>query len=103
MTSERGQLVPGNTDGIFNGSKPTRMRDILDGTSNTLLFVECGGRPDLWRSGQKIPNPENKSTLRVPLGGWAATNLAAMRGYYGRRGHAARPVYDQLLEHVCDL
>lgn len=79
--SQLNQPAPGNTDGIFSGSKPTRMRDVLDGTSNTLLFVECGGRPDLWRSGQKIPNPTNLSSLRVPLGGWAATNLASMRGY----------------------
>lgn len=72
---------PGNTNGIFAGSKPTKMRDILDGTSNTLLFVECGGRPDLWRDGALIPNPTNVASLRVALGGWAASNLSVMRGY----------------------
>jgi len=72
---------PANTAGVFSGSTPTRISDITDGTSNTLLFVECAGRPDLWRAGKKVPNPNNQSTLRVALGGWAATNLSAMRGY----------------------
>jgi prepilin-type N-terminal cleavage/methylation domain-containing protein len=72
---------PANTAGVFSGSTPTRIADILDGTSNTIFFIECAGRPDLWRAGKKIPNPNNQSTLRVLLGGWAASNLSVMRGY----------------------
>lgn len=67
---------PASTAGIFSGSNvPTRISDILDGTSNTLMFVECAGRPDLWQAGKKIPNKN------VILGGWAANNLSVMRGY----------------------
>ena len=72
---------PKNTNGVFAGSQPTRVRDIVDGTSNTLLFVECAGRPDMWRAGKIVPNPTNLATLRVSLGAWAATNLSVMRGY----------------------
>lgn len=72
---------PADTAGVFSGNKPTRISDIYDGTSNTLFFVECAGRPDLWRAGKKVPNPDNQATLRVLLGGWAASNLSAMRGY----------------------
>jgi len=72
---------PENTDGVFAGNKPKRIRDVTDGTSNTLLLVECGGRPDLWRIGNKIDNPTNTASLRVALGGWAASNLSVMRGY----------------------
>ncbi len=28
--------------GIFSGPKPTRLRDIIDGTSNTLLVIQAG-------------------------------------------------------------
>ena len=31
-----------------------RLTSIIDGTSNTFLYVECAGRPDLWRSGTLI-------------------------------------------------
>jgi prepilin-type N-terminal cleavage/methylation domain-containing protein/prepilin-type processing-associated H-X9-DG protein len=73
--------LPPSTDGILVGNKPIRMKDVTDGTSNTILFIECAGRPDLWRAGKLIPNPSNSATLRVLLGGWAASNLSVMRAY----------------------
>lgn len=72
---------PPSNEGVFSGTEPTRTKDITDGTSNTILFIECAGRPDLWRVGKLVPNPTNVATLRVSLGGWAAPNLSALRGY----------------------
>jgi prepilin-type processing-associated H-X9-DG protein len=33
----------------------TRIHDIADGTSNTIMLTEDAGRPQLWRSGSQIP------------------------------------------------
>jgi len=47
---------------ITNRSK---MRDLTDGTSNTIMIVECGGRPDRWDAGKKV------STGTILSAGWA--------------------------------
>jgi hypothetical protein len=41
---------------------------ITDGASNTILYAEDAGRPQLWRNGQAVPG-----TL-VSGGGWASLN-----------------------------
>ena len=33
----------------------TRLAEITDGTSQTILLVECAGRPKLWRAGRVVP------------------------------------------------
>jgi prepilin-type N-terminal cleavage/methylation domain-containing protein/prepilin-type processing-associated H-X9-DG protein len=35
-----------------------KLNTIKDGSSNTILVVEAGGRPDLWLSGKKVPGGE---------------------------------------------
>jgi uncharacterized protein DUF1559 len=45
--------------GILTGSDRTpypltRLAEITDGTSNTLLVTECAGRPKLWRAGRPV-------------------------------------------------
>jgi prepilin-type processing-associated H-X9-DG protein/prepilin-type N-terminal cleavage/methylation domain-containing protein len=42
----RGVLVP---------NQMTRMSQILDGLSNTIMLAEDAGRPQLWRAGSRIP------------------------------------------------
>lgn len=42
-----------------------KFTDITDGLSNTLFYVECAGRPNLYRSGRLI------STNSVPASAWA--------------------------------
>jgi prepilin-type N-terminal cleavage/methylation domain-containing protein len=40
-----------------NFDKPTcRVKDIIDGTSKTIMIVECAGRPDWWELGKLQPN-----------------------------------------------
>jgi prepilin-type processing-associated H-X9-DG protein/prepilin-type N-terminal cleavage/methylation domain-containing protein len=48
--------VVGNYRGVMSLNSMTRLRDITDGTSNTLLLVEVAGRPRLWRVGQAGPD-----------------------------------------------
>src|SRR5207244_7041267 len=46
----------GNYRGVMSPNAMTRLRDITDGTSNTLLLVEVAGRPRQWQVGQAGPD-----------------------------------------------
>jgi prepilin-type N-terminal cleavage/methylation domain-containing protein/prepilin-type processing-associated H-X9-DG protein len=54
----RGVLVP---------NEMTRIADITDGASNTLMLAEVAGRPQLWRAGSRISGQPP-----VPGGPWEA-------------------------------
>ena len=67
----------------------TRMRDVYDGLANTLLLVECAGRPEYWVAGRRGPATNvngcgnfdvvNSRTLG---GGWAdPANMIPMHGF----------------------
>jgi prepilin-type N-terminal cleavage/methylation domain-containing protein/prepilin-type processing-associated H-X9-DG protein len=45
-------LGAGDVRGVLAEQMPARMADITDGTSNTTLLTECGGRPQLWLAGR---------------------------------------------------
>jgi len=53
----RGALMHTPTPGLAPTPTitPTRLADITDGTSTTILFIEDSGRPTLWRAGKRIP------------------------------------------------
>ncbi len=57
--------------------KVTRFEQITDGTSHTLLLVECAGRPNIYwgrtYSGTTISG--------VPGAGWAQGNTAGFQGF----------------------
>src|SRR5262249_39219125 len=56
----------GNYEGALPMNQTTRVAEITDGTSNTLLAAEDAGRPKLWRAGRYVPGP-------FPYGGpWAS-------------------------------
>lgn len=69
--------------------KITRIRDVLDGVSNTLMLVECSGRPEYWvlgRLGPRINNNGcgnlNVTNGRAKGGGWAdPQNFIPMHGF----------------------
>jgi prepilin-type N-terminal cleavage/methylation domain-containing protein/prepilin-type processing-associated H-X9-DG protein len=44
-----------NYQGVLTRNYLTRLADITDGASQTLLVTECAGRPKLWRAGRQVP------------------------------------------------
>jgi prepilin-type N-terminal cleavage/methylation domain-containing protein/prepilin-type processing-associated H-X9-DG protein len=47
----------GNYQGVMPVNHMTRLCEITDGTSNTILLTEDAGRPRLWQAG--LPGPDN--------------------------------------------
>src|SRR5262245_11949695 len=41
--------------GVLTQNYLTRLKDITDGASQTILATECAGRPELWRAGRPVP------------------------------------------------
>jgi hypothetical protein len=44
-----------NYQGVLGHNYLTRLVDITDGASQTILVTECAGRPRLWRAGRPVP------------------------------------------------
>jgi prepilin-type processing-associated H-X9-DG protein len=61
-------------DGILQVNRTTRMAEISDGTSTTILMAECAGRPTLWQAGKAVPGEW------VSGGPWASRGLMFGRG-----------------------
>jgi prepilin-type N-terminal cleavage/methylation domain-containing protein/prepilin-type processing-associated H-X9-DG protein len=71
----RNLVDPANSyDGVFQINRTTRLTDITDGTSTTILLAECAGPPKLWRRGKQVAN------LSLSGGPWASRNLLFGRG-----------------------
>ena len=47
--------VPRSLQGVLTENYLTRLADITDGTSQTILVTEYAGRPTLWRAGRPVP------------------------------------------------
>ncbi len=55
-------------EGCMPDSAMRRLIQISDGTSNTVMIVECAGRPQLWRAGQPVPLATlDPSNARYPI------------------------------------
>ena len=57
-----------NSAGIMEKNRTVRLSAVTDGLSNTLLVVESGGRPQIYRQGRLFGAPPAQ---RVNGGGWA--------------------------------
>ena len=58
--------------GSFDGAMPdtvmSGMKDMTDGTSNTVLIAECAGRPAIYRAGKKVSLASlDPSNARYPI------------------------------------
>ena len=60
---------PATRDSIFMMDSSSHMADITDGMSNTILYAEDAGRPQLWRDGRPVPGE------LISGGPWATRNL----------------------------
>jgi prepilin-type N-terminal cleavage/methylation domain-containing protein/prepilin-type processing-associated H-X9-DG protein len=53
--------------GMLGYNIVSRLKDVTDGTSNTIMYAECAGRPYLYRKGQQVGDLPDR---RVNGGGW---------------------------------
>jgi prepilin-type N-terminal cleavage/methylation domain-containing protein/prepilin-type processing-associated H-X9-DG protein len=58
-------------DGVLGINVERRLTDITDGTSNTLLLVEDGGRNQYWEMGKFISNSRPSNLIVGESGAWA--------------------------------
>ncbi|WP_435018162.1 DUF1559 domain-containing protein [Tundrisphaera sp. TA3] len=80
---------PADVTGVFSGSTTggssaglLNLRDVTDGTSNTIMLVECAGRPQIWRTGRTmIAGSGTSSANGVSISAWAESNVLALRGF----------------------
>jgi prepilin-type processing-associated H-X9-DG protein len=61
------------TSSLVTAHYLTRLADITDGTSQTILVTECAGRPELWRTSGPVPG-------YAPGGVWVAGTLILFSG-----------------------
>jgi prepilin-type N-terminal cleavage/methylation domain-containing protein/prepilin-type processing-associated H-X9-DG protein len=64
------RLVDGVGKGMLPKNETPRLADVLDGTSNTILYAESAGRPFLFRKGGDQVSGDLER-VRVNGGGWA--------------------------------
>ncbi|HTN75741.1 MAG TPA: DUF1559 domain-containing protein, partial [Pirellulaceae bacterium] len=57
------------TNGLLPKNATTTIADVTDGLTNTIAFVESGGRPFTYRRGTQVS--DNLSQSHVNAGGWA--------------------------------
>jgi prepilin-type N-terminal cleavage/methylation domain-containing protein/prepilin-type processing-associated H-X9-DG protein len=80
---------PSEIRGLFSGSvrpgqRGRRIRDITDGTSNSIAFVESAGRPQVWQKGRLVPGSgqiDSPAARYVAVSSWPTGNLFVVRGY----------------------
>jgi len=62
---------------IYDAAKnqKNKLRDVLDGTSNTIMLGECAGREDVWRRGVLTPL-DYVGNYRARGGAWATNDNA---------------------------
>ena len=65
---------PANYQGVLADNYLTRLAEITDGASQTILVTECAGRPELWRAGQPVPE------IYASGGAWVGGTLILFQG-----------------------
>jgi len=63
-----------NYDGVLTRNHLTRLAEITDGASQTILLTECAGRPKQWRAGRAVPG------IYTPGAAWVGGTLIFGQG-----------------------
>jgi prepilin-type N-terminal cleavage/methylation domain-containing protein/prepilin-type processing-associated H-X9-DG protein len=63
-----------NYRGVLTRDYLTRLADVTDGASHTILVTECAGRPELWRAHRPV------SGMYAPGGAWVGGTLIFGQG-----------------------
>jgi prepilin-type processing-associated H-X9-DG protein len=74
--------------GILGKNWNRKITEVTDGTSNTLLLIECAGRPQDWEMGKQNPNKANAGgtwwwadpTTQLVIYGYDPVNPTALTG-----------------------
>jgi prepilin-type N-terminal cleavage/methylation domain-containing protein/prepilin-type processing-associated H-X9-DG protein len=87
-------FTTGNLTGMFVVDKKTKIADVTDGLSNTIMMPEIAGRPFIWRAGRKDASPQ---TYHNGSGGWndATCSNAALNGSPADGSYATMPCASQ--------
>ncbi len=81
----------GNLNGMFQADKKTRIADVTDGLSNTIMMPEIAGRPFVWQKGTKVAAA--LQTYWNGSGGWndATCSNASLAGSPADGTYATNP------------
>jgi prepilin-type N-terminal cleavage/methylation domain-containing protein/prepilin-type processing-associated H-X9-DG protein len=80
IAADLGYVPTGDLRGVLRviNEGPTRVTDITDGTSNTILFTENAGREDVYRMGRLFATAQTNKALpncaRARGGAWATND-----------------------------
>jgi len=80
----------GNLAGLFEVDRRTRIADVTDGLSNTIMMPEIAGRPFLWQAGRRVSSVQ---TYYNGSGGWndATCSNASLHGSAADGSYATNP------------
>jgi len=65
LRSRLGYAAGADMSGVLRADIYTRLTDVVDGTSSTIMIAEDAGRPDVYRAGKLDPN------IKASGAGWA--------------------------------
>lgn len=80
----------GNLAGMFEVDRRTKIADVIDGLSNTMMMPEIAGRPFVWQAGRRVADIQ---TYHNGSGGWndATCSNASLNGSPSDGSYATNP------------
>jgi len=91
----------GNLNGMFQVDRQTRIADVTDGLSNTIMMPEIAGRPFVWQAGRRAANIQS---YHNGSGGWndATCSNASLNGSPADGSYATNPCTAQICAKPAD-
>jgi prepilin-type processing-associated H-X9-DG protein len=73
-------------DAILAQNKVSKVMDVADGTSNSVMLTECAGRPNIWRAGRMTGSGEGNIANGA---GWA--HFENSYSFWGKNSDGTTP------------